>query len=549
MSLKHRGIDEVPEMTVLVAQAAFSKRNTYMRMRDELGTMFEDGDFVGLYATRGQPGLPPWRLALVTIMQFAENLTDRQAADAVRGRIDWKYALGLELTDPGFDYSVLSEFRGRLVNGQAEHVLLEKMLAVYEERGLLKGRKQQRTDSTHVVAALRALNRLELAHETLHHALNVLAEVAPDWLKRQITAEWFNRYGKRLTEFHLPKDKQEQHELAEVIGTDGTYLLEQIYGSTAPAWLGQVPAVEILRQVWVQAFYQSEGVVHWRKKGNQPPPRQSIASPHDPTARYNTKNETSWVGYKVHLTETCADDQPNLITHVETRPATEHDVKALDDIHQSLAGQERLPDEHLVDGSYTAIDLIIRSKDDYGVDLVGPVRADLSWQARTPDCFDSSQFTIDWELHMATCPQGKTSHYWRLAEQRPGYHTVCIRFHRDDCIGCTARPRCTRGKTKGRALTILPQPAYEALQAARLRQEQPGFRKRYGRRAGVEGTISHAAFTLGLRRSRYRGLAKTHLQNVATAAAINLGRVLNWLTDVPRSITRKSRFAKLAASF
>ncbi len=547
MSLKRRGIDEVPEVTVLVARAAFPKGNMYMRMRDELGTGFEDEDFEALYATRGQPGIAPWRLALATVMQFAENLTDRQAADAVRGRIDWKYAWGLELTDPGFDYSVLSEFRGRLVAGQAEQVMLEKMLETYQARGLLKGRGQQRTDATHVLAALRTLNRLELVHETLHHTLNVLAEVAPDWLKGQVTTAWFERYGERLTEFRLPKDKQERQTLAEAIGVDGLYLLEQVYAAHAPEWLRHVGAVEILRQVWVQAFYQAEGTVHWREKGNQPPSGQSIASPHDTEARYSTKRDTSWLGYKVHLTETCEDDTPNLITHVETRPATEHDVNALDAIHQGLDAQDRLPHEHFVDAAYTAADLIVRSEEDYGVDLVGPVRADLSWQARTPGGFDRTRFTIDWEQQRATCPGGKTSLSWTPRQRADGYTTIQIRFRRTDCTACPVREHCTRDQTKGRTLTILPQPYFEALQAARQRQQTQDFKDRYARRAGVEGSISHAAFTLGLRRARYRGLAKTHLQHVATAAAINLGRVMRWLADTPRSKTRKSRFAKLAA--
>lgn len=546
MSLKHRGIDEVPEMTVLVAQAAFPKGSLYMRMRDELGTMFEDEDFEALYAIRGQPGLAPWRLALVTVMQFAENLTDRQTAHAIRARIDWKYALGLELTDPGFDYSVLSEFRGRLVGGQAEQVILEKMLAAYEARGLLKGQGQQRTDATHVLGAIRNLNRLELVHETLHHTLNVLAEVAPDWLKAQIMPEWFDRYGERLTTFRLPKDKQEQRELAEVIGTDGTYLLEQVYSSAAPEWLREVQAVGILHHIWVQTFYQTENGVHWREKDEQPPSGRAITSPYDTTARYSSKRGHSWVGYKVHLTETCTDDAPNLITHVETRLATEHDVNALPAIHQSLDDHERLPGEHFVDSGYTSADLIISSQDDYGIELVGPVRPDLSWQARSLDGLDITQFTIDWEQQVAICPQGKRSRRWSHHHDTGGYTKFRIQFSRSDCDTCPDRTRCTRNKTMGRAITVLPQRFFEALHTARQYQETPEFKKRYARRAGVEGTISQAAFTLGLRRSRYRGLAKTHLQHVATAAAINLGRVMNWLAEVPRSTTRKSRFAKLA---
>lgn len=547
MSLKRCGIDEVPEMTVSVARAAFPEGNMYMQMRDELGTLFEDEEFAALYAQRGQPGLVPWRLALITVMQFAENLTDRQAADAVRGRIDWKYALGLELTDAGFDYSVLSEFRSRLLDGHAEPVLLDKMLTIYQARGLLKTQQTQRTDSTHVLAAIRTLNQLELAHETLHHALNVLAEVVPAWLKAQVSPVWFERYGERLTEFRLPKEKQEQQALAEVIGADGVHLLEQIYGDQAPDWLRQVPAVEILRQVWVQTFYQMEGQVRWREKGNQPPSSQRITSPYDLEARYSTKRDISWVGYKFHATETCTDDAPHLIIHVETRPGTEHDINTVDDIHQVLDEQHRLPTDHLVDASYISADELVRSETLYGVNLVGPVRTDLSWQARLPEGIDSSQFTIDWDQQRATCPQDHVSCSWIPQQRADGYATIKIKFRQSKCADCPLRSRCTRDQTKGRTLTVLPQPQFEALQAARQRQQTQEFKDQYATRAGVEGSISHAAFTLGLRRARYRGLAKTHLQHLATAAAINLIRVMHWLAEVPRSQTRQSRFAALVA--
>jgi transposase len=227
MSLAPEPTLNVPEHTAEVARAAFPRGNRYMQMRDELGTMYRNDQFADLYPTVGQPAEAPWRLALVTILQFAENLTDRQAADAVRGRIDWKYALGLELTDAGFDFSVLSEFRTRLIAGGAEEQLLTQMLALLVDRGLLKARGTQRTDSTHIVAAVRELNRLEIVGETRHHALNVLAQVAPAWLQDQVSAEWFLRYGQRFSDYRLPKEPNDRQTLAVTIGRDGYYLLTQ----------------------------------------------------------------------------------------------------------------------------------------------------------------------------------------------------------------------------------------------------------------------------------------------------------------------------------
>lgn len=211
-----------------------------------------------LFPTRGQPAEAPWRLALISIMQYAEGLTDRQAADAVRTRIDWKYALSLELTDPGFDFSLLSEFRSRLLAHGAERRLFDLLLQQFRERGWIKGRGKQRTDSTHVLAAIRMLNRLECVGETMRHALDVLAEVAPDWLLEQMDPEWAERYRSRFTDFRLPKEVKERVALAQTIGTDGRTLLEKVYASTSLPWLRDLDAIQTLRQVWIQQYHASE---------------------------------------------------------------------------------------------------------------------------------------------------------------------------------------------------------------------------------------------------------------------------------------------------
>jgi transposase len=169
----------VPEETVRVARAAFRTGNLCILLRDQLGAVFKDDDFADLFPKRGQPAYAPWRLALITLLQFREGLSDRQAAEAVRARIDWKYLLGLDLDDPGFDHSVLCEFRGRLLAGQAAERLLARVVEAAREGGLLKTRGRQRTDSTHVLAAVRELNRIELVAETLRAALNAIAVVAP----------------------------------------------------------------------------------------------------------------------------------------------------------------------------------------------------------------------------------------------------------------------------------------------------------------------------------------------------------------------------------
>lgn len=316
MSLRPEISPAIPEETARVARTSFPKGSRYTRLRDELGAVFDDVWFVDLFPTRGRPAEAPWRLALVTLFQFAEGLPDRQAAEAVRGRIDWKYALALSLTDPGFDSTVLSEFRSRLVEGGAEQVLLDAVLTLARERNLLSGGGRQRTDATHVLAAVRALNRLECAAETMRHALESLAVAAPDWLRAHAQPDWAERYGHRTFDDRLAKNAVRREERARTIGQDGHALLAAALDPAAPGWLRQVPAVETLRRVWVQQFYLSADAVQWRTAEHGIPPSSIfLSSPYDTDAHLGRKRTTKWVGYKAHLTETCDEGRPHLITH------------------------------------------------------------------------------------------------------------------------------------------------------------------------------------------------------------------------------------------
>src|SRR5215475_16014393 len=261
MSLHPQPIAPVPEQTVHGAAAAFPKGHPYLTLRDHLGTIFQDEDFAPLFPAWGYPGLPPWRLALVTLMQFRENLADRQAAEAVRARIDWKYLLSLELTDPGFDFSVLSEFRDRLLAGSAAELLLDKLLERCRALGLLTARGQQRTDSTHVLAAIRVLNRLELVAETLRATLNAVATVAPDWLQALTPLAWYERYSRRIEESRLPQEQAKRDAYAQTVGEDGFFLLDALDAPEAPEGLRELPMIATLRQAWQRHYERTTGEV------------------------------------------------------------------------------------------------------------------------------------------------------------------------------------------------------------------------------------------------------------------------------------------------
>lgn len=291
-----QAIPPIPEETARVARAALPRNNTYLTMRDQLGTLYDDHAFAALFSERGRPAEAPWQVALVCVFQFLEGLSDRQAAEAVRTRIDWKYALGLELTDPGFDFSVLSKFRSRLLAGSAEVLLLEGMLEHFKAQRLLKPRGKQRTDSTHVLAAIRTLNRLESVGETLRASLNAIASVAPEWLSEYAEPSWFDRYSHRIEESRLPKGQTERQLYAELIGSDGSRLLSLVYESSAPALLKELPAVQRLRQRWVFQYYADEGCLRWRKAEDLPPAGMRYDSPYDPEAHYGNKRSTVWTG-------------------------------------------------------------------------------------------------------------------------------------------------------------------------------------------------------------------------------------------------------------
>ena len=546
MSLHPQPMGPVPEETARVARAAFPRGNSCLRLRDELGTLFSDADFASLFPTRGQPAEAPWRLMLVSLLQYAENLSDRQAAEAVRSRIDWKYLLGLELTDAGFDSTVLSEFRSRLVAGSAEEKILQLLLEKCRERKWLTARGRQRTDSTHVLGVIRALNRLECVGETLRHALNSLAVIAPDWLKVRSQSEWVERYGKRVDDYHLPKSKDERQAYACLMGTDGHRLLDTLYAAEAPAWLSQVPAVETLRQVWVQQFYRTETEIRWRTESEGiPPSALMISSPYDTEAHYAKKHTTSWIGYKVHVTESCDADAPHLITHVETTIAPSGDGDVVGPLHEALQSQDLLPSVHLVDTGYVDAERLVESKRDYGVDLYGPARRDCKRQAHEAKGFAADQFRIDWEQQQAICPQGCTSNNWTPAQDRSGNPVIKIKFSSSDCRVCPSHRDCTHTTRPRRTITIHPQSEQEALQAARQRQTTPEFAQQYGQRAGIEGTLSQGVRAFGLRHARYVGQAKTHLQHVLIATAINLVRIGQWLAGELPAQTQQSRFVRL----
>jgi IS5 family transposase len=447
------------------------------------------------------------------------------------GRIDWKYLLGLELTDPGLDASVPSEFRGRLVAGGAEEHLLDTLLPLCRDLKLLNARGRLRTNSTHVLGAVRFLNRLECVTETLRAALNALATAAPEWLRAEADPAWLDRYDRRAGDHEVPLGEAKRRAHAEQIGRDGHQVLAAIMAPGAPIWLRQIPAVELLRQAWVQNFCLIDDApatgteaplrVRWRTdQEGFPPSLLMVASPYDPGVHYARKQSTISIGYKVHLTETCDDGGPHLIAHVETTPAPVVDRDSLEDIHAALEAKGLLADAHLADAGYVAADQLVASQKK-GVTLLGrlpriisgrPVQEKASRAGLPPRLGPGSSDlpgrASEQELE-SRLPSGTNRVQSSLLDNR--LSTLSLEDTVYPKRAATAHAATTRGTRDAGG-------GSPARGAACLLKE-------YRQRAGIEGTISAGVRVLHLRRSRYIGLAKTHLQHVLTAAAMNLIRL------------------------
>ena len=422
----------------------------------------------------------------------------------------------------------------------------------------MKARGQQRTDSTHVVAAVRLMHRLELVGETLRAALNDLAAQAPDWLRTVAPADWYDRYQRRSEQGRLPKGKDARESYAKTVGEDGFSLLDLLAAPTLPSHLRELSSVKTLEVIWTQQYERltrtkgsgdsaERRPVRWKSLSELPRAAEQLESPYDLDARYRTKRDTHWLGYMVHYTETCDRKKVSLITHVHTTPATVHEAQCTALIQEALSARNLTPREHIVDAAYIDAELLVTSAQEHHITLVGPTRPKAGWQNKVAGAYGYDQFTVDWERKQVRCPQGKWSLPWRERRDPSRDPWFAAHFRTQDCAACATRSLCTRSPRQARFFKLLPREQQEALQKARAIHATEAGQKRYARRAGIEGTISQSVRAFGARRTRSRGLPKTHLQQVITAVAINVRRLIAWFDKVPKATTRTSHFAALAA--
>jgi transposase len=487
---------------------------------DHIHEMIDEDGFIDMYSAIGRPGISPMILLLVTLFQFVEKLPDRQATEMARTRMDWKYGLRQELTWVGFHYADLCNFRKRLVAHDRFKVIFDQLVTYLRERNLIRVGVNQRTDSTHILGAVRQLSRLELVWETLRLALSELISSDARWVVRFLPATFVEEHSQRRSDYRLSETQLSA--AMQQAGADGLWLVAQVESLGSHLQAGS--AFTLLKRVLDEQFERRDDGLHARS--NKVSCGDVIDSPYDPDSRYGAKGSQQWHGYKLQVTEMVGAAQ-RFITDVDVTTSLETDNRALLTIHQRLHQRRLLPTKHYADQGYVDGQTIEDSQRLYGVNLRGRVQNG----SHKPVGFRLSDFQVNVQHRRAICPDGRESTRWKTVDRRDKKvaHRVWFGSQCRDCV-FFAKDRCTTDR-RGRALDISPY--HETLQARRAEMAHPAFQREMRQRNGIESTISELVRAHGIRRSRYRGLQKTRLQAHFVATATNLKRLAKILGNQP----------------
>lgn len=519
MCLKVKPPWRMPEETGRIGKMLLKENDPYRLIGDQLFGKWEEEEFADLYSHEGKPGYSPVILAFVSVFQFMERLADRQAAQALRMRLDWKYALHLPLEDEGFDFSVLSEFRDRLIEGKAEKRVFEKLVEQIRAMGLIKERGKQRSDSIAMLVKVRRLSRIEMVVETLRLAVVALVAANREWCEEVIPPSWEEKYGERFVRQRY--SEQEWKEYEANIGNDGEWLLKRLRDGSAPAELQDLPEVQIFNTVWAQQFQEAQGQMVYKDLKKYDGHTQ-IQTPHDPEARYSRKRKFEWLGDKVQVTETDDEGYPHIITDIVATDSNQTDYEELPLIQARLIERQCKPGEHYVDAGYMSGPNLAHSQD-LEIELIGPLPEVVTPQDLLPDGITQAQFQMDPIKKIATCPQGHQARNPSLVVNTWNFH-----FPAKVCAACPLRTRCCTGKG-GRSVGMNIH--YDLVQAARIRQKSKDFKQDYHQhRSGVEGSLSALVRGHGMRVSRYIGHKKRNVQAIFTGCAADLKRTARWLS-------------------
>ncbi len=518
---------DIPEEIRSWGEKHLKQDNVYRVIGDQLFSFISADEFMSMYSRTGRPSINPVVLSLVTIFQFLEAIPDRVAAEHVKTRLDWKYALHLPFDDSGFHYSDLCNFRKRLAEHGKESLLFDQLLNRIQSLGFLKKRKYQRTDSTHVLAVIRQLSRIENLSEGLRVSLKAIENSDSAFYQMKIPALYREHWSKPLSDYQMSDD--ERREALERVGRDMHWLLSFL--KTNKESFLRLPELELLQTLFTQHFTIQSHQVHVKAEATTG--KDKIQSSHEPEARYSTKRDKKWVGYKTHITETANEKgSVNFITDIATTNACEQDNETLSQIQENIEDRGLKPEQQYTDKGYITGSNLADSQEK-GIQLMGEAS-----QLENKGLFTADEFIIDHQSKTATCPAGCTSISWKELEVGQHKGDMQIRFGKQ-CQDCSLKDQCTDSK-RGRRLRLNQH--YELLRKRREESRTKSFKETMKRRSPVEGTISEMVRAHGLRRSRYRGIHKTHLQNLLIGTAVNLKRLVKAM-----SLSKNGQKQQLAA--
>jgi len=502
---------DIPEEIRTWGENHLESDDLYRVVGEQLYSFIPWDELESMYSDTGRPSVNPIVLSLVTIFQYLEDAPDRVAACFVKTRLDWKYALHLPFDDNGFHYSDLCNFRKRLLSHGKESLIFDQLLGKIKAMGFLKKHGRQRTDSTHILANVCHLSRLENLSEGLRVALKAIEKADSSFYTLKLPALYREYWSTPLNDYQMT-DKERQEAL-ERAGRDILWLLDFLKINRA-SFL-RLPELEVLQTLLQQNFTIHNQTVHLRKQCVDG--KEKIQTPHDPEARYSTKRGKSWTGYKVHITETANDKREvNFVTDISTTNACERDNETLQEIQENICNRGLKPEQQFVDKGYVTGDNLSDSQEN-DIQLMGEA-SELS----NHGLYTADEFTIDFQNKTATCPAGNTCCLWKEYDSGKHKGEIHISFG-DQCHDCPMKSRCTNNKA-GRNLRLHAH--YELLKERRAECKTQTFKEAMKRRPPVEGTISEMVRAHGLRRSRYRGGLKTHLQNLMIGTALNVKRLV-----------------------
>jgi transposase len=506
------GFHDIPQAVSCWGKKYLKDNNLYRVVGDQLLSFISADEFTSMYSHTGRPSISPIILSLVTLFQFLEEIPDRVAAQYAMTRLDWKYALHIPMDDPGFHYSDLCNFRKRLAKHGKESLLFDQLLKQIESLGFLKKRKHQRTDSTHILALVSELSRLENLSESLRVSLRAIQKSESAFYQMKIPALYREHWSISQSDYQMTEPQR--REALERVGQDIHWLLSFL--ETNKKSFLRLPELEVLQTLFYQHFaVQDSQKVCLKDKADTG--KDKIQSPHEPEARYSKKRGKSWVGYKTHITETAnGKGEVNFITDITTTNSCEQDNETLSGIQEKLEAGNLKPEQQFTDKGYvTGANLSESGKKD--IQLMGEVS-----ELNNKGLFTADDFTVDYQTMTAICPAGCTSISWKKRESDNHNGDAQIRFC-SQCNHCLLKEKCTKSK-RGRRLRLNLH--YPMLKKRRQESKTGTFKKLMKRRPPVEGTISEMVRVHGLRRSRYRGMMKTHFHGLMVGTAVNLKRLV-----------------------